>query len=92
LERYLDAFPTAGVYRVLHLDGLPVNLQAARPWAALTWETVLGAYSSSHNEWVSTTARAWLAKRSLRAGGSMMSRTMEHHRDCQLDTTRRERR
>lgn len=62
LERYLDAFPTAGVYRVLHLDGLPVNLQAARPWAALTWETVLGAYSSSHNEWVSTTARGWLAQ------------------------------
>jgi hypothetical protein len=30
LERYVDAFPTAGVYRVLHLDGLPVNPPRSR--------------------------------------------------------------
>lgn len=60
LERYVAAFPAARVHRVLHLDGLPVNLQRTEPWEALTWETVLQAYAASTNMWVATTARAWL--------------------------------
>lgn len=59
LTRYLAAFRDAGTYRVLHLDGLPVNLRAADPWTSLTWETVLDAYAASANAWVSTTAQAW---------------------------------
>ncbi|GAB3488271.1 hypothetical protein [Flexivirga lutea] len=60
LERYVAAFPTAQVHRVLHLDGLPVNLLRTRPWESLTWESVLRAYASSANAWVATTAQAWL--------------------------------
>lgn len=60
LERYARAFPAARVHRVLHLDGLPVNLQRTPPWESLTWETVLQAYALSRNAWVATTAQAWL--------------------------------
>lgn len=59
LERYLAAFPAAKVHRVLHLEGLPVNLQRSKPWESLTWEAVLAAYADSSNTWVATTARAW---------------------------------
>lgn len=60
LERYAASFPTAQVHRVLHLEGLPVNLSQTAPWTSMTWEAVLTAYSGSANSWVSTTARAWL--------------------------------
>lgn len=60
LERYVAAFPAAKVHRVLHLEGLPVNLQRTRTWESLTWEAVLKAYADSSNPWVATTARAWL--------------------------------
>lgn len=60
LERYVAVFPTAQRHLVLHLDGLPVNLQRTRPWESLTWETMLSAYASSANAWVATTAQAWL--------------------------------
>jgi hypothetical protein len=60
LERYVAAFPTATARRVLHLAGLPVNLQRAKPWESLSWEAVLTAYADSSNTWAATTARAWL--------------------------------
>lgn len=62
LERYQVAFPTAGEYRVLHLDTLPVNLLGASPWESLTWESMLIAYARSTNAWVATTAQAWLVQ------------------------------
>lgn len=60
LQRYVAAFPAARVHRVLHLDGLPVNLQGEKPWQSLTWESVLIAYAGSNNAWVASTAQAWL--------------------------------
>lgn len=60
LARYRAAFPSAGEYRVLYLERLPVNLRGAAPWESLTWESVLGAYVRSENPWVATAARAWL--------------------------------
>lgn len=62
LERYRAAFPTAGQYRVLHLNTLPVNLLGANPWKSLTWESVLTAHAQSKNAWVAATARAWLVQ------------------------------
>jgi len=62
LERYRAAFPSAGQYRVLHLDTLPVNLLGANPWKSLTWESVLTAHGQSKNAWVAATARAWLVQ------------------------------
>lgn len=62
LARYQAAFPSAGLYRALHLERLPVNLRGAAPWESLTWESVLGAYAHSENPWVATTARAWHAQ------------------------------
>ncbi|HEY5845849.1 MAG TPA: hypothetical protein VIT42_03555 [Microlunatus sp.] len=59
LARYTTAFPSVEIYRVLHLERLPVNLQSAEPWKSLTWESVLRAYASSEHAWVSTTATAW---------------------------------
>ena len=60
LQRYVAAFPAARVHRVLHLEGLPVNLQRMKPWESLTWESVLRTHADSTNAWVATTARAWL--------------------------------
>lgn len=62
LARYHAAFPSVEVYRVLHLEGLPVNLRGTAPWESLTWESVLVASARSENSWVATTARAWLAQ------------------------------
>lgn len=62
LDRYLSALPSAGVYRVLHLARLPVNLNASTPWTSLTWESVLTAYGGSESPWVAATAKAWLAQ------------------------------
>jgi hypothetical protein len=62
LARYRVAFPSAGEYRVLHLERLPVNLRGAAPWESLTWESFLGAHVRSENPWVATTAQAWLAQ------------------------------
>jgi hypothetical protein len=62
LARYQDAFPSAGIYRVLHLARLPVNLRDAAPWESLMWESVLDAYARSEHLWVATTAKAWLAQ------------------------------
>lgn len=59
LERYVAAFPTAKVHRVLHLAWLPVKIQRTGLWESLTWEAVLAAYSESSNAWVAATARAW---------------------------------
>lgn len=60
LARYRAAFPDAGTYCVLHLGALPPSLGSEVHWQVLTWESVLGAYSSSDHPWVATTARAWL--------------------------------
>lgn len=60
LERYVESFPAARAHRVLHLEGLPVNLRTVAPWTSLTWEAVLTAYAGSSNAWVATTAIAWL--------------------------------
>ena len=51
LQRYVAAFPAARVHRVLHLEGLPVNLQRMKPWESLTWESVLRAHADSTNAW-----------------------------------------
>jgi hypothetical protein len=59
LTRYLESFPGAQTYVVLHLERLPVTLRRAHPWRALTWEAVLDAYAASTNSWVATTAQAW---------------------------------
>lgn len=61
LARYQTALPSAGVYPVLHLERLPVNLRGAAPGEPLTWESVLGANARSENPRVATTARAGLA-------------------------------
>lgn len=62
LARYLEAFPNARSHHVLHLGRLPLSLQAAPQWQALTWESLLATYSQSSNPWVATTAKAWLGQ------------------------------
>ncbi len=62
LKRYQSAFHSVGVFRVLHLDTLPVNLHDAPQWESLTWEDVLTAHANSEHPWVSSTALAWRAQ------------------------------
>lgn len=62
LKRYQSAFASVGVFRVLHLDTLPVTLRDAPQWESLTWEDVLTAYANSEHPWVSATALAWRAQ------------------------------
>jgi hypothetical protein len=60
LERYSTAVPDAEVYAVIFPQRLVIDVAHLPTWRGLTWEQVLCAYSASADQWVETTARAWL--------------------------------
>lgn len=60
LDRYDEAFPAVKHRGVLHLDSLPVGLEASSGWQSLSWEHLLDAYTLSTHPWVAMTASAWL--------------------------------
>lgn len=61
LERYSTAVPDADAYVVIFPQRLLIDVAGAPLWRGVTWETVLRAYASSGDAWVSTSATAWLA-------------------------------
>jgi hypothetical protein len=59
LRRYRAAVPGAQHFRILYSRALGMDAPH-EGWGILWWEDLLEAYATSSNQWVATTADAWL--------------------------------
>jgi len=60
LARYDTAYPGARTYLVAHPARLIIDPGTGSPWRAISWETLLAAFTKSRNAWVAETSAAWL--------------------------------
>jgi hypothetical protein len=60
LARYITAYPGAGSYLLTHPARLVIDPGDGSGWRAISWETLLAAFTKSANPWVAETSAAWL--------------------------------
>lgn len=59
LSRYRAALPDVPVRVAVFPERLSLDVGQQTGWQPVTWESLLAAFSTSANSWVSETATAW---------------------------------